>query len=211
MPPRSRTPASPYPATLPRPRDLTPAPRRTIDPDQVALSPDGSTVIAAVRVAEQRDGRFTLVSIDAESGARTTLFDEEDVDFEAPAISHDGARIAYVRTPRSTPAGPADSELWTAGIDGTGAAPHRRRTGTDGRRPSQFDAGDEALIATADSDGRGPVYRIPLDGSAPEQLHARRLHLHARRRSTAAPATSSRCARRGSRRRTRCASPATAR
>ena len=40
---------SPYPATLPRPRDLTPAPRRTIDPDQVALTPDGATVIAAVR------------------------------------------------------------------------------------------------------------------------------------------------------------------
>ena len=33
-----------------------------------------------------------------------------------------------------------------------------------------FDCDDAALIATADSDGRGPVYRVPLDGSAPEQL-----------------------------------------
>ncbi len=160
---------TPYPATLPRPRDLTPAPRRTIDPDQVALSPDGTVVIAAIRIAEQRDGRFALASIDAESGARSILFDEEDVDFEAPAISHDGTRIAYVRTPKSSPAGPADSELWTAGIDG--ADPHRVAADWDRWATSlTFDAGDEALIATADSDGRGPVYRIPLDGSSPEQL-----------------------------------------
>ena len=33
-----------------------------------------------------------------------------------------------------------------------------------------FDADDASLIATADSDGRGPIYRIPGGGSAPEQL-----------------------------------------
>jgi len=160
---------TPYPSTLPRPRDLTPAPRRTIDPDQVALSPDGSIVIAAVRIAEQRDGRSALASIDAETGAHSILFDEEDVDFEAPAISHDGARIAYARTPRSSPAGPADAELWIAHIDGSGA--RRIAAGWDRWATSfTFAADDEALIATADSDGRGPVYRIPLDGSAPEQL-----------------------------------------
>jgi dipeptidyl aminopeptidase/acylaminoacyl peptidase len=160
---------TPYPATLPRPRDLTPAPRRTVDPDQVAVSPDGSTVIAAVKVGEPRDGRFILVAIDVETGVHTTLFDEADVDFQAPVISHDGGRIAYVREPRSTPAGPADLELWTAGVDG--ARPQRLASGWD-RWPTAytFDRGDEALVATADSDGRGPVYRIPLDGSAPEQL-----------------------------------------
>ena len=89
---------TPYPATLPRPRDLTPAPHRAIDPDQVALSPDGSTVIAAVKVGEPRDGRFILVAIDVESGVQTTLFDEADVDFQAPAISHDGAARVRART-----------------------------------------------------------------------------------------------------------------
>lgn len=160
---------TPYPATLPRPRDLTPAPRRTVDPDQVAVSPDGSTVITAVKVGEPRDGRFILVAIDVETGVHTTLFDEADVDFQAPVISHDGGLIAYVREPRSTPAGPADLELWTAGIDGS--RPQRLASDWD-RWPTAyaFDRGDEALIATADSDGRGPVYRIPLDGSAPEQL-----------------------------------------
>ncbi len=160
---------TPYPATLPRPRDLTPTPHREVDPDQVSLSPDGSTVITAMRVAEERDGRFALVSIDVDSGARTTLFDEADVDFEAPSISHDGTRIAYVRTPRSTPDAPADSELWTAAIDGQNA--HRLAPAWDRWVSSfVFDAGDDALIATADADGRGPVFRIRLDGSAPEQL-----------------------------------------
>ncbi|GAA1997975.1 S9 family peptidase [Microbacterium pumilum] len=159
----------PYPSTLPRPRDLTPTPRRTVDPDQVALSPDGSTVIASVRVSEQRDGRYALVAVDVESGTQTFLLDEDEVDFEAPAISHDGSRIAYIRTPRSTPEGPADSELWTAGIDGAG--PRRLATGWDRWATAlTFDHDDDALVATADSDGRGPIFRVPLDGSAPEQL-----------------------------------------
>jgi dipeptidyl aminopeptidase/acylaminoacyl peptidase len=160
---------SPYPETLPRPNDLTLTPGRSVDPDHVALSPDGSTVIASIRVSEQRDGRLTLVAIDVETGVHTTLFDEEDVDFEMPRISHDGSRIAYVRTLRGTPQAPEDVEVWTAGIDG--ADPRRLAAGWD-RWPTSctFDRGDEALIATADSDGRGPVYRIPLDGSAPVQL-----------------------------------------
>ncbi|GAA1961081.1 S9 family peptidase [Microbacterium deminutum] len=160
---------TPYPVTLPRPRDLTPAAHRTVDPDQVAVSPDGATVVASLQISEQRGGRFALVSIDVDSGERTTLFDEGDVDHEAPAMSHDGTRIAYLRSPRSTPEGPADVEVWTAGIDGS--SPRRLAAGWD-RWPTSltFDRDDGALIATADSDGRGPVYRIPLDGSAPLQL-----------------------------------------
>jgi dipeptidyl aminopeptidase/acylaminoacyl peptidase len=161
--------ATPYPASLPRPGDLTPAPGRSADVAGAALTPNGETLIAAMRVAESRDGRFVLASIDVATGGRTTLFAEAEVDFEAPAISHDGRTLAYLRVERSTPAGPVDHELWVSGIDGSN--PRRIAGGWD-RWPTSFtfDVEGAALIATADSDGRGPVFRVPLDGSDVQQL-----------------------------------------
>jgi len=159
----------PYPATLPRPRDLTPRPGRTLDHAEAVLTPDGSTLVASVELREQRGGRRAIVTIDTATGEQTTLFDEVDVDFERPAVSNDGTTIAYLRTDKSTPAGPTDSEVWVAGIDGSGA----RRIAAEWDRWAMtfvFDIDDEALVATADHDGRCPVFRIPLDGSAPVRV-----------------------------------------
>ncbi|WP_104191994.1 prolyl oligopeptidase family serine peptidase [Cryobacterium sp. Y82] len=178
--PASVTPAdapAPYPADLPRPRDLTPNPGRTMDTAGQALTPDGATLIVARRVAEQRSGRYVLVSIDVSTGTQTTLFDEPKVDFEAPAISLDGRLIAFVRSAVSTPEGPADQEIWVADLDGG----HPRRLATEWDRwPTSlvFDApnggapgeSNQSLIVTADHNGRGPIFRVPLDGGAPEQL-----------------------------------------
>ena len=169
---------APYPADLPRPRDLTPTPGRTMDTAGQALTPDGSTLIVAVRVAEQRSGRYVLVSIDVATGAQTPLFDEPKIDFESPAVSLDGRQIAFVRSAMSTPEGPADQELWIADLDGQN--PRRLAPEWD-RWPTSlvFDAphfdgphagSTTALIVTADHDGRGPIFRVPLDGGAPEQL-----------------------------------------
>ena len=159
----------PFPTDLPLPRDLTPSPGRSAETAGQTLTPHGRTLIAALRVAEQRAGRFVIVSIDVESATMTTLFDEEGVDFEVPAVSHDGRRIAFVRADFSTPKGPADQELWVADIDGGNA--RRVAEGWD-RWPSSpsFDADNESLIVTADQDGRGPVFRVPLDGGSPIQL-----------------------------------------
>lgn len=169
------TPASPadkpYPATLPRPRDLTPRPGRSADHAEAALTPDGATLIVSLEQREQRAGRRIIVAIDAATGERRTLFDEIGVDYEMPAVSHDGTRIAYLRTVKSTPDAPTDYEVWTAGIDGSGA----RRVVADWDRWASsltFDAGDAALIATADDDGRGPVWRLPLDGGSAQKLTA---------------------------------------
>ncbi|MFM9918801.1 S9 family peptidase [Lacisediminihabitans sp. H27-G8] len=159
----------PYPADLPRPRDLTPSPGRTADTAGQELTPDGNTLIASLRVPEQRSGRFIIVSIDVETGATTPLFDEERVDFEVPAVSHDGTRIAFVRAEYSTPSGPADQELWVADIDGSN--PRRIAEGWDRWASSLvFDADDHSLIVTADNDGRGPIFRVPLEGGAPSRL-----------------------------------------
>ena len=158
-----------YPVDLPRPNDLTPAPGRAGDTAGQAITPDGRAVIASLRVQEQRSGRHVLVAIDVQSGQRTTLFDEHRVHFQSPVVSRDGSLVAFVRTAFSTPAGPADQEIWVAGIDGT--QPRRLAAGWD-RWPSSlvFDADDESLILTADHDGRGPIFRIPLDGGAAERL-----------------------------------------
>jgi dipeptidyl aminopeptidase/acylaminoacyl peptidase len=160
---------APYPATLPRPSDLTPTPGRSADAAGVSLTPDGSTVIAALRVAEGRDARWRLVSIDVATATHTIVRDEPGVDLEQPTISHDGTRVAYIRAAKSTPLAPAQQELWLSGIDG--ADPRRLAADWD-RWPSSiaFDHDDEALIVTADQDGRGPIFRIPLDGGTPHQL-----------------------------------------
>jgi dipeptidyl aminopeptidase/acylaminoacyl peptidase len=161
--------ATPYPEFLPRPHDLTPHPGRTADASGVAITPDGATVVAAVPHPEGRDQRARLVAIDVATGAHTVLRDEPRVDQEAPAISRDGTTLAWVRAAKATPAGPTDQELWAASIDGTGA---RRLAETWDRWPTGIDfaADGTALVVTADQNGRGPVFRVPLDGSAPEQL-----------------------------------------
>ena len=165
----SATEHKPYPATLPRPRDLTPKPGRSADHAEAALTPDGATLIASIEQREQRAGRRVIVAIDTATGERTTLFDEVDVDYEMPAVSHDGTRLAYLRTVKSTPAAPTDYEVWVADLDGGGA----RRIAADWDRWASslaFAADDAALIATADDNGRGPVFRLPLDGGAAVRL-----------------------------------------
>jgi dipeptidyl aminopeptidase/acylaminoacyl peptidase len=94
---------------------------------------------------------------------------EHDVDFTSPVLSRDGKQLAYVRTPISTPAGPHQQEIWVINLD----AGTRRRIATEWDRwPSsiRFDHTGTALIVTADNDGRGPLFRLPLDGGAVEQI-----------------------------------------
>ena len=163
------TPKSAYPTHLPHPVDVTPEPGRALDHVDGALSPDGRTLLASVGVSEARGHRSVLVTIDTSTGARTVLFDDEDVDHEQPALSHDGRTVVWVRTVRSTPAGAQQHEIWTAGVDGS--EPRRIATEWD-RWPNElvFAADDTSVLATADQDGRAPVFRIPLDGGTVEQL-----------------------------------------
>ena len=161
--------ATPYPASLPRPRDLTPRPGFAAGASGVAITPDGAQVVAALQTREGRDERGRLVSIDVATGEHTVLRDEPGVDNEFPVVSHDGRMLAWLRAAKGTAAAPADQELWISGIDG---ADPRRLAETWDRWPTglAFAADDAALVVTADQDGRGPVFRIPLDGGAVAQL-----------------------------------------
>ncbi|KHK95651.1 peptidase S9 [Microbacterium mangrovi] len=163
--------AKPYPAHLPRPVDLTPRPGRSADTEGVAISPDGATVVAALKVPRGADVRLRIVAIDVASGRHTPVFDDPAADAEMPVVSNDGRTIAFVRAALQNAAAPSQQELWVAGIDGSD--PHRIAADWD-RWPSSvaFDLDDTALIVTADQDGRGPVFRIPLDDSGVQQLTA---------------------------------------
>jgi dipeptidyl aminopeptidase/acylaminoacyl peptidase len=163
---------APYPSWMPRPFDLTPAPASRVDDAGVAITPDGATVVASLAVPHRNDERFRLVAIDVASGAQTVLLDELGVDFESPAISHDGSRVAFVRTVRSTPAGPQQQELWVISLAADVTSSDARRVVDWDRWPTSvvFDADDRGLVVTADQDGRGPIFRVPLDGGRPEQL-----------------------------------------
>lgn len=159
---------TPYPTTLPRPADLMPAPGRALRHAEAALSPDGTTLVASIDRPEARGGRRILVSVDVATGTHTVLRDEDGFDIEMPAISHDGTRLAFLRTAVTTPSGPTEQELWVSRLDGSDA----RRVAADWDRwPSSiaFAAADDALIVTADDNGRGPVFRIALTGSPGEE------------------------------------------
>jgi dipeptidyl aminopeptidase/acylaminoacyl peptidase len=149
--------ALPYPTSLPRPRDLTPRPGRSLDHAAAAISPDGRTLVVAVGVKERRGHRQALVSIDVATGERTTLLDLPDADVESPAVSPDGALLAYVRTdrrsrrsgcPRSTDPTPAASpRTGTAGPPRCSSTPTRRRSSS---RPTRTAAGPSSASASTD-------------------------------------------------------------
>jgi dipeptidyl aminopeptidase/acylaminoacyl peptidase len=159
----------PYPAHLPRPRDLTARPGHPASVPWVAITPDGSRAIVSRLVRQGYDDYERLVSIDTATAETTVLRDEPAFDIELPAVSNDGATIAYTRTAKPTPAAPAQMELWVSGADGS--SPRRVAADWD-RWPSSivFDHDDAALVVTADQDGRGPIFRVPLDGSSVVQV-----------------------------------------
>ena len=161
-----------YPAHLPAPVDLTPAPARSLEHVAGAVTPDGAVVVATVAVQEARGSRSTIVAFDVASGQHTVLFSDDEVDHETPTLSHDGRTLAWIRTPRFTPQGATQQEIWVADLDGTTVSGARRIATDWDRWPNElvFAHGDAAILATADQDGRAPVFSIPVDGGAVEQL-----------------------------------------
>jgi dipeptidyl aminopeptidase/acylaminoacyl peptidase len=159
----------PYPAHLPRPVDLTPHPGRSADTEGVAITPDGATIVAALKVSRGADERSRIVAIDAASGIHMPLFDDATADAESPAVSNDGRFVAFVRTALQNAVAPSQQELWVMRIDGSDP----RRVAADWDRwvtSLAFSLDDRSLIVTADQDGRGPVFRVAVDSGEVQQL-----------------------------------------
>ncbi len=71
----------------------------------------------------------------SKAAAARRCFETEDVDFEAPAISHDGTRIAYARDTEEAARGPGRCRVVDRGDRRLGPAASRAPTGTAGRHP----------------------------------------------------------------------------
>jgi dipeptidyl aminopeptidase/acylaminoacyl peptidase len=143
-------------------RDLTPAPGAALVDAGYDVTPDGRTVVTAWGVAEPGgSSRGTLVAIDVESGERTVLADDPDLEFGGPVVSPDGTRVAFWRELRTTPTTPPDSRLVVLPL--TGGEPREVATRWD-RWPTaaRWTPDGTALIVTADDQGRCPVFRVEL-------------------------------------------------
>ncbi|MCW2544801.1 MAG: WD40-like beta Propeller containing protein [Frankiales bacterium] len=146
-------------------RDLTPAPGRALDHTHYDISPEGSRVVATWDIPEPKGSvRSIVVLIDTASGERTVLADDELYEFHGVVLSPDGTKVATVRSTRSTPHDPGNEQLLVLSLDG-GA---EQVIGDWDRWPTgvQWAPEGDALIVTADDQGRSPVFRVELaDGS----------------------------------------------
>ncbi|WP_300082181.1 prolyl oligopeptidase family serine peptidase [Propioniciclava sp.] len=149
-------------------RDLTP----DVGPHLAggfALAPDGSHVVVEWREYGERIAtRESLVRIELATGERTTLHAEEGFEFSAPVISPDSAWVAYARTSEGTHERAGDTVTWVSRTDGSAARAVTR--GWDHWAGEvRWLPDSSGLVATADHDGRCPVWLLPFD-DAPVRL-----------------------------------------
>lgn len=151
-------------------RDLTPDAGTHLQHAEVDLAADGSFVVTTWAVYEARaEQRPSLVHIDVATGERTTLLSEPGWEFEAPAVSPDGSRVALVASTVSTPQ--RAPEPWLEVLDLATGTRTRLLAGWD-NWPGQKEwlPDGSALVMAADNQGRSPLFLVPLDGGNPVRL-----------------------------------------
>lgn len=150
--------------------DLTPAPGGALREADYDLSDDGTFVVSTWAVRGPLASlRTTLVRLDAETGERVTLVDEEGADLHAPAISPDGTRVAFVHESWSDAATAPRMTLWLYTF-ATGSVT-RLAPGWD-RWPTSLTwlPDGSGLLVTADDRGRRPIFTLTLDAAVPTPL-----------------------------------------
>jgi dipeptidyl aminopeptidase/acylaminoacyl peptidase len=152
-------------------RDLTPevmAPGSGTD--DLTLSPDGRLLARTEQVPDGPAGqRPRIVLVETATGQTRVLVDDPLANMSAPAFSPDGGRLVCVRQSMSSYADPPDYTLLLVEV-----ADGNTRELTEGfdRWPSapQFSADGSSVYFLADDDGRHALFRVPVDGGAPERL-----------------------------------------
>jgi dipeptidyl aminopeptidase/acylaminoacyl peptidase len=150
--------------------DLTPAPGTALRETTTAISPDGGTVLADWQVAEPHGAsRSTLVAFDVTSGARRTLLDDPDFEFNNGRISPDGRTVAVTRTRRSLPTRAPRLDLVLVPLAG---GPPRELTADWDHWPAdvRWTPDSAALIVVADQLGRAPLFRVSAEDGAVTRL-----------------------------------------
>ena len=153
-------------------RDLTPDAGKSLTAAHADLSPDGAFIATSWTVPLARgDFRNALTRIDAATGERRILVDDPAAEFFAPSISPDGTQIAVIVDMLSTPELAPSTHLEL--IDSETGVRRRLAENWDNwpGHPVWLRDGS-ALVMAADTDGRAPLYLVPLDGSEPRRLTA---------------------------------------
>lgn len=157
------------------PRDLTPAPDGRID-EGVAISPDGAWIALVWRVTDGAAAdRFAISVLDATTGDRRLLVEDQDHGYFAPAFSPDGRSLACVREGMGSWNEAPDRTLWLVDLEsGAGRPlltdspiwPHGPLFAPDGR----------SLIFAGDLRGHAPVFRLDLGDGSVTRLTASGAH-----------------------------------
>ena len=148
------------------PEDLTGEAGVALNEAQVALSPDGGTVVSTWwRHTGQAFYDSDLVAISG--GGRRTLAGGED--FGAPAISPDGRQAVALRRRQGRPDRAPDTTLWLIDLAG---GEGRDLTPDLDLWPDApvWSADGRAVYFTADEGGRAPVFRLELASGEPLRL-----------------------------------------
>jgi dipeptidyl aminopeptidase/acylaminoacyl peptidase len=145
-------------------RPLTPAPGRALDEQDVAVTPDGATVLCGWDTGEVTNPRSRLVAIDVASGERRVLLDDPGSSVGRIACSPDGRLAVCERIGHGDPDRPIDVGLWLVDLDsgegrdllaGLELWPQEPVWAPDSR----------AVFFAADENGRTPVFRVEVGGA----------------------------------------------
>ena len=146
-------------------RDLTHDVKTALRETSAVLSPDGTTVVTTINVPEPRGAeRTVLAAVDVATGSRRVLVDDGASEAHGPKVSPDNRTVAFVQQSRSS--GHEAPRVTLALVDLAGGDVRPLATGWD-RWPGSVTwlPDGSGLLVTADSDGRGPVFHVTLDGT----------------------------------------------
>jgi dipeptidyl aminopeptidase/acylaminoacyl peptidase len=145
--------------------DLTPTPGRRFDETEVAVTPDGRTVLATAALPERGGTRAALVTIDTASREERTLLHEPGHEFSGATISPEGTRAVVVRENDGDPDEALTFDLLV--LDLADGSTTQLATDWD-RWPGGFAwlPDGTAVLCIADEQGAAPVFRIEIaDGT----------------------------------------------
>jgi dipeptidyl aminopeptidase/acylaminoacyl peptidase len=150
-------------------RPLTPEPGRALDEEDVAVTPDGGTVVCGWNTGEVTNPRSQLVAIDVAGGERRVLLDEPASSVGRVACSPDGRLVVCERIRNGDPDTALDVTLWLVDLaSGEG----RDLLGGLDLWPQEpvWAADSRAVFFVADQLGRAPVFRVEVGGQADGQV-----------------------------------------
>lgn len=151
-------------------RDLTPDAGSALIEASTDLAPDGSAIFTTWNVPTgNADFRSTLVRIDLATAQRQTLISDDDADVIHVRVSPDSSKLAVIL--ETVPSPQRAPRVTAAALNADGTDRQQLAPDWDNWPGSlTWHPTSDALYVAADFDGRGPVFRLLLDGSAPTRL-----------------------------------------